>query len=138
MKKLTIAPRVGKRYLELLESAVGTALPSAFKNFLLGYAGLSVVENTFKDQEGRLWQIQSFDHVASMIDLTKEFTEAGWGKKLPFAFDPGGWHYCLSFDQNSVGEILVNRWTDHSEQEQFIVIANTFEEFINGLYRGSE
>ncbi|MBK9580663.1 MAG: SMI1/KNR4 family protein [Saprospiraceae bacterium] len=54
-------------------------------------------------------------------------------KKIPFAYDPGGWHFCLSFDEDTFGKVVVNRWSDHLPEDQFIVIADSFEEFINGL-----
>ena len=133
MKELTIAPRAGKRYLQLLESVLGTNLPDSLREILVKYAGLSVLENIYKDDNNTEWELRTFDYVASIVDLTKEFIEAGWGKKVPFAFDPGGWHFCLSFDKETYGKVLVNRWTDHSPEDQFIVIANSFEEFINGL-----
>ena len=36
------------------------------------------------------------------------------------------------------GKIIVNRWTDYLPEEQFLVISNSFEEFINGLKREDE
>ena len=138
MKELTIAPRAGNRYLKLLENTIGTPLPESFKEVILKYAGLTVLEDTYEDKNKTLWELQSFDNVASMIDLTKEFIEKGWGRKLPFAYDPGGWHYCLSFDEDTFGKVMVNRWTDHSPEEQFLVIADDFESFINGLERKPE
>jgi len=133
MKELTIAPRAGKRYLQLLEKAIGSNLPESLKGLIVKYAGLAVLENTFWDKNNTEWELQTFDHVASMVDLTKEFIEKGWGKKLPFAFDPGGWHYCLSFEEESFGKVVVNRWSDHSPEDQFVVIADSLEDFINGL-----
>jgi len=133
MKKLTIAPRAGKRYLQLLEEAIGSPLPDKLKEVVLNYAGLTVVEDCFIDKNKSTWEIQSFDNVKSMIDLSKEFVEKGWGKKLPFAFDPGGWHFCLSFEKETEGKILINRWTDHKPEDQFKVIANSLEEFIDNL-----
>lgn len=133
MKELTIAPRAGKRYLQLLENAIGSILPESLRGLVVKYAGLAVLENTFRDKNNTEWELQAFDHVASMVDLTKEFIEKGWGKKLPFGFDPGGWHYCLSFEEESFGKVMVNRWTDHVPEDQFIVIADSLEDFINGL-----
>lgn len=138
MKELTIAPRAGKRYLKLLENAIGSSLPDSLNEVILKYAGLTVLEDTYEDKSKVLWEIQSFDNVASMVDLTKEFIVKGWGKKLPFAFDTGGWHYCLSFDEDTYGKVIVNRWTDHEEKDQFLVIAESFEEFIDGLKRSPE
>jgi hypothetical protein len=138
MKELTIAPRAGKRYLKLLENAIGGSLPVSLNEVILKYAGLRVLEDTYEDKSKVLWEIQSFDNVASMVDLTKEFIVKGWGKKLPFAFDPGGWHYCLSFDEDTYGKVIVNRWTDHEDKDQFLVIAESFEEFIEGLKRSPQ
>jgi hypothetical protein len=138
MKELTIAPRAGKRYMKLLENAIGGSLPVSLNEVILKYAGLRVLEDTYEDKSKVLWEIQSFDNVASMVDLTKEFIVKGWGKKLPFAFDPGGWHYCLSFDQDTYGKVIVNRWTDHEDKDQFLVIAESFEEFIEGLKRSPQ
>lgn len=133
MKELTIAPRVGTRYLQLLEETIGEPLPNSMKILLLKYSGLEVLENIYIDSDRTVWEIQTFDYIASMIDLTKEFIENGWGKILPFAYDPGGWHYCLSFELDTYGKILVNRWTDYPPEEQFLVIANTLESFVNSL-----
>jgi hypothetical protein len=138
MKELTIAPRAGKRYLKLLENAIGGSLPVSLNEVILKYAGLRVLEDTYEDKSKVLWEIQSFDNVASMVVLTKEFIVKGWGKKLPFAFDPGGWHYCLSFDEDTYGKVIVNRWTDHEDKDQFLVIAESFEEFIEGLKRSPQ
>ena len=138
MKELTIAPRAGKQYLKLLENAIGSVLPDSLKEIIVKYAGLTVLEDTYEDENKIIWELQSFDHIASMVDLTKEFIEKGWGRKLPFAYDPGGWHYCLSFDEDTYGKIIVNRWTDHDESEQFLEIADSFEIFIEGLKRRPE
>ena len=138
MKELTIAPRAGKRYLQLLEKAIGSPIPNSLKEILIRYAGLSVKENTYKDSNGKEWELQTFDHIGSMVDLTKEFVEKGWGKKLPFAYDPGGWHFCLSFEEENFGKILVNRWTDHAPEDQFVIIADSLEDFINGLEERQE
>ncbi|HQV66575.1 MAG: SMI1/KNR4 family protein [Saprospiraceae bacterium] len=133
MKELNIAPRAGKRYIQLLENAIGSSLPGSLRSIITKYAGLSVLENTYLDSNNTEWELQTFDHIASMVDLTKEFIEKGWGKKIPFAYDPGGWHFCLSFDEDTFGKVVVNRWSDHLPEDQFIVIADSFEEFINGL-----
>lgn len=135
MKRLTIAPRAGKRYFSLLEEAIENELPLELIIVIESYGGLAVLEDKYIDRQKKEWELQTFDHIASIIDLTKEFKEKGWGLKIPFAYDPGGWHFCLSFDKNTYGKIIVNRWTDHSPEEQFIVIAESFEDFINGLSR---
>jgi len=133
MRKLTIAPRAGKRYFNLLEEFIGCYLSNSFKEIMIGYAGLMILEDNYRDKNGTIWELQSFDNIVSVLQLTKEFKENGWGLKIPFAYDPGGWHFCLSFDKESYGKIIINRWTDHSPEEQFLVIAENFDEFINSL-----
>ncbi|MBK9580664.1 MAG: hypothetical protein IPO48_01610 [Saprospiraceae bacterium] len=81
MKELNIAPRAGKRYIQLLENAIGSSLPGSLRSIITKYAGLSVLENTYLDSNNTEWELQTFDHIASMVDLTKEFIEKGWGKK---------------------------------------------------------
>ena len=132
--KLTIAPRAGKRSFEYLEQMSGFNLSENFVKFMTKYAGLAVVERFYNDSNKHKWELQSFDDIISSAKLSKEFKENGWGLKLPFAFDPGGWHYCISYEEKTFNKILVNRWTDHLPEDQFIVIANSFEDFINGLY----
>lgn len=68
MKELTIAPRAGKRYLQLLEKAIGSNLPDSFRELIIKYAGLAVLENIFKDKNNTEWELQTFDYVASMVD----------------------------------------------------------------------
>jgi len=98
---------------------VGIELPNELISIIEKYGGLAVLEDKYIDSNNNEWELQTFDHIASIIDLTKEFKEKGWGLKVPFAYDPGGWHFCLT-------------------EEQFLVIANSFEEFIDGLKRSDE
>lgn len=133
MKNLTIAPRVGNRYFSVLEDFLGKELPDEFKLIMKKYAGLSVLEDKFIDKSNTEWELQSFDNFASIVQLSKEFNEAGLGLLVPFAYDPGGWHFCLSFEEGTLGKIIINRWTDHAPEDQLLIIADTFEEFINGL-----
>ena len=51
MKELTIAPRAGKRYLKLLENAIGSSLPDSLNEVILKYAGLTVLEDTYDADE---------------------------------------------------------------------------------------
>lgn len=101
-------------------------------------AGLRYMESYFLDKKGNLWVVAEYNLAAELHKLTREFKDHGWGLKIPFAFNSSGWHFCLSFDEDTFGKIIINRWTDHSPEEQFIVIADSFEEFINGLQRNPE
>jgi len=133
MKKLRIKPRLGSGNIKLIERAIGFELPVDFKEFMINNAGLSHYECLFTDKQGNEWEVAQYNQYRDLIGLTREFKEKGWGIKIPFAHDPGGWHFCLSFDEDTFGKIIVNRWTDHLPKDQFIVIAGSFEEFIEGL-----
>jgi hypothetical protein len=133
LKKLTARPRLGSGNIKSLEQLVGHSFSEEFKIFMTENAGLSHYENTFTDKNGQNWEVSQYNQFRDLYGLTQEFKEKGWGLKVPFAHDPGGWHYCLSFDQESYGKIVVNRWTDHSPEEQFVIIADNFENFINNL-----
>ena len=133
MKKLRIRPRLGSGNIKLIERAIGHELPINFKEFMINNAGLSHYECIFIDDGGNKWEVSQYNQYRDLIGLAREFKEKGWGIKVSFAHDPGGWHYCLSFDKETAGKILVNRWTDHSPKDQFIIIADSFEEFIEGL-----
>jgi hypothetical protein len=132
MQNLTIAPRVGDRYLRELEDAIQFKIPKELKEVLRKYTGLMVNEDKFHDSQGRVWEIQAFDNIQSIIDLSIEFRDKGL-LLIPFAFDPGGWHFCLSYESSNQGKIIVNRWSDHSPDKQLLEICNSLEEFIDGL-----
>ena len=129
---------MGNKQFQLIERIIESSFPESFKTFMTKYAGLSVEEDCFLDNNGKTWIIASFDEFKSMYNLTKEFKDKGWGLKVPFAYDQGGWHYCLSFDPQTFEKIIVNRWTDHTTEDQFVVIADDFEGFVNGLERRPE
>jgi hypothetical protein len=138
MKEFTIRPRMGDKQFQLIEKIVNGKFSAVFKSFMTKYAGLSIEEDCFFDSENKAWIVAAFDEFKSMHNLTKEFKDKGWGLKVPFAYDQGGWHYCLSFDANTCGKIIVNRWTDHSSEDQFLTIADSFESFMNGLKKRPE
>lgn len=118
---------------KLLEELVGHTLSPSFKEFLAKYAGLGIEEEYFLDDQKYDWIVATFCSSKDMYDLTREFMDSGWGKKIPFAYDEGGWHFCLCFDDNLFEKIVINRWTDYDVDEQFVVIADDFDDFINRL-----
>lgn len=138
MRKLTIVPKFGEKNFEIIEKLVDGKFSDNFKEIMKFYGASAVYENYFVDSNGNDWTLGGFDNFTSIFKLTKEFKENGWGAKVPFAYDLGGWHFCLSFDPETYGKIIVNRWTDHAPEDQFIVIADSFEEFINGLISRDE
>ncbi|MDI9882799.1 SMI1/KNR4 family protein [Flectobacillus longus] len=133
MKKLTLYPRMGDSNVRHIESIINISLSEDFKDFLKANAGLSHYERYFFDKDKTQWEVQKYLSYPELFKIEEELFIDYHRKLVPFAYDPGGWHFCLSFDKDTYGKIIINRWTDHLPEEQFLVIADTFEEFINGL-----
>ena len=122
----------------MIENILENTIPVNVREYIKRYGGNSILECYFTDNKGLEWELNQFNLFIDLFKLTKEFKEKGWGLKVPFAYDPGGWHFCLSFDKETYGKVLINRWTDHLPEEQFLIIADSFEEFINGLQKAPE
>jgi hypothetical protein len=138
MREFTILPKIQDFELDMIDNILEDNIPEDVRIYLKQYGGSSILECYYTDSKGLEWELNQFNLFHDLFKLTKEFKENGWGLKLPFAYDPGGWHYCLSFDKETYGKIIINRWTDHSPEEQFVIIAESFEEFINGLEKNPE
>jgi len=135
MRKLTLNDRFLPHQYNRIENEIGIKIPDIIKCFISEYADLSVKENKFVNNDGKLFEISQFISYRTMYDFIKEFKEEGLGKKLPLAIDNGGWVFCISFDEESMGKILLYQmemeWK--TKNEAFELVANSFEEFINGL-----
>lgn len=130
MRNLKIKIRISDAEIRFLEEKIGAPLPSEFVEVMKSYAGLSTEECLFIDQGNKKRIVHGFLNFTEMHDLSIELCNVGFGRKIPFAFSPNGWHYCLSLDDN---RIYLYRWTDHKTEDAFLQIADSFEEFINGL-----
>ena len=138
MRQLTILPKIQDFEFNLIEKSLENSIPNCIRDFLKIYAGCGIEEKVFTSKDSSEWEISQFNLFNDLYKLTKEFKNNNWGCKLPFAFDPGGWHFCLSFDNDTFGKIIINRWTDHLPENQFVIIADNFEEFIIGLKKYSD
>ena len=135
MRKLTIRhPRVGDGAFERLESLIGEKLPDVFKDFLKLYSGFGLEEDYFLDINGREWLIGGYSKWTEIYKYAKKLKEDNLGVKLPFAYDTGRWYLCLCFDDgDNYGKILVRPTHHNLDNVDFIVIANSFEDFISRL-----
>ena len=134
MRTFTLYPRMGDSNMRFIESQVQSSLPNDFKDFLKANGGLSHYERFFTDTHQITWEVNKYLTFAELHKLLDEFLREYKRKLIPFAYDPGGWHFCLCMDEGKDhGAIIINRWTDHLPKEQFLKIADSFEEFINGL-----
>lgn len=133
MKKLTLRPRLGIKSVESIEKIVNEKFSEQFTNFLIENAGLSHLECEFKDDKGQIWIVHQYNNYKDLYGLTEEFLRVYNRKMIPFAYDSGGWHFCMCLDKEFLGNIFIHRWTDHDINDRFLKIANSFEEFIDGL-----
>ena len=134
MREFKVLPKVQDFELNMIEKIVGNQLPLLVRNYIKKYGGSSIAEKYFKDKRGLEWELSQFNLFKDLHGLTEEFLREYKRKLVPFAYDPGGWHFCLCMDEGQdYGAIFINRWTDHLPEEQFLKIAHSFEEFINGL-----
>lgn len=138
MRQFTLIDRIQDGEFNFIEKELNILLPQILKDYLKKYGGMSIVECTFYTNEKKDFQLGQFLMFDEILNLSKEFLREYHRKLVPFAYDGGGWHFCLSFDEDTYGKIIINRWTDHLPEEQFLVIAESFEEFINGLKREDE
>jgi hypothetical protein len=133
MREFTVLPKVQDFELDMIENIIGKKFPLLIREYIKKYAGFSIAEKYFKDNNNLEWELSQFNRFNDLYGLTNEFL-IGYNRKLiPFAYDPGGWHFCLCMDDSDFEAIYVNRWTDHLPNEQFVKIADSFEEFINKL-----
>ena len=138
MREFTVRPKIQDFELNLIEKVFEKPISENVRSFLKKYSGVGIYECFYLDKKGKSWEISQFHLFNDLYQLSKEFIEKGWGLFLPFAFDPGGWHFCLNMDEKDYGAIFINRWTDHLPEDQFVKIADSFEEFIDGLKREDE
>jgi hypothetical protein len=137
IRELNKIPQIDDYSISMIEALVNEKLPEYFKIFLKVNAGFSHYECIFIAKDKVSWEVNSYMIFSGIYKVAEEILSALNRRMVPFAIDGGGWHYCLSVedDKNSV---YVNRWTDHLPEDQLLKIADSFEEFIDGLKREDE
>jgi SMI1-KNR4 cell-wall len=134
MRQFTLIDRIQDGEFNSIEKELNISLPQIIRDYLKKYGGMSIVESSFYTKEKKDFQLGQFLMFDEILNLSKEFLKEYQRKLIPFAYDPGGWHFCLCMDEGKeYGSIIINRWTDHLPKDQFLKIADSFEEFINGL-----
>lgn len=134
MREFKIRSKVKDFELNMIEDLLDSTIPIVVRDYIKKYGGDAIDERYFEDKQGLVWEISQFNKFKDIYGLSKEFLKEYKRKLVPFAYDPGGWHFCLNLDEQDFGSILINRWTDHLPEEQFLKIADSFEEFIDGLH----
>ena len=139
MKNLTVInnlPPASQNTILDFEKVTGFTLPDDYKKFLNKVNVISVRERIFRKDNTEFW-LDVFYPLNKNYDLSLEFVynhlDVFFGHKyLAFANDAGGWQYVLSLDEKDYGKVYFCRM-DEELGEGFILLADSFEEFINGL-----
>lgn len=138
MKQLTFSKRIQDWEFDFLEQTYGIKIPQYFTDFMQIYASSGVIERVYKGINGQNWKIGSFCPYKTMYEYVGEFLENNLGIKVPFAFDYGGWIFCICLDENDYNSVYIYRSSDHLPKDAFLRIADSFEDFIDRLQPESE
>lgn len=114
----------------------GIIIPKSLKVFWGNYNPVYIEKNVFfKDGEkyflDRFFPFSDQYELSfqSVFNMLKEYLGNDY---LSFANDSGDWQFLISINQSSLGEIFLCRM-DEVIPDSLISLANSFEEFINGL-----
>jgi cell wall assembly regulator SMI1 len=117
-----------------VESTFNIQFPEYFLSFLQKYGGTSTKEVVYSDS---FW-VNYFlplnsDISASIVSLLEGYrTNYNQNNWIPFAIDSGGWSFCIALKEDIKGQIWIDKF-DSGDENPFEFVANSFEEFINGL-----
>ena len=135
MRVLTKKKRIDENQIDFLQSILGKEFPKYMIEFLKEYVEAAVVEDRFTNNRNKVFYISMICTYRMIYDYIQEFKSENFGQFIPFAVDDGGYIFCLSLNEKNFGNVLLYQ-TDigyESETEAFVLVADTFEEFINGL-----
>ncbi|KUJ60596.1 hypothetical protein AR687_17650 [Flavobacteriaceae bacterium CRH] len=142
MRHLTIESSfipVNKDKIERFELANNIVLPNYLKDFFVKYNGASIKEYIYNNNVDYI--INSFLPLLKNRNASVELIlpavqdeDEGIGRNdlIPFATDPGGRPFYVSIGSNDEGVIYYDL-VGLGDDEPLRQIANSFEEFINGL-----
>lgn len=141
MKRLTPKLQISDKQIKLLEKEIKGYLPVEFKLFIIENAGLSHHERFIRKRDA-IWEITRFNSFEEIKQITKENKDKVYNG-IYFAIGGKEWHYCLSLESDTFGQVVVMRnfnldskaddFIEKLALENFRVLANTFEEFIDCL-----
>lgn len=126
------------------ESTIGFKLPSSYINFITKYNGGFPELDTYSNAHGE-WDVNNFFYIddGHFSDNNSTSTEGllwnYWHKWeeakesiLPFAQDGGGNLFCLDLDFGEKSPVIF--WNHENPESKGIIIANSFESFIDNLH----
>lgn len=139
MKELKITKREdnpSKDQIQEFEKMIGVNLPDDYKYFLENYNPKSSVERstTLNNNEYVIynWLPLSSNEKISLSNTFEWTKDLLLGKYLAFALDAGDWLFVMGLTSNDYGKIFFCR-PDQELEVGLTLLANTFDEFLNGL-----
>lgn len=120
------------------EAKMNIKIPLILQEFLKLYSGSSIEENTFVKSEKETIFTLSYvcelysefnPSIEKLVNGNQFYKYYDW---VPFGIDPGGWVFNLSIANDKFGQVWINKF-DSGDDNPFEFVADTFEEFINGL-----
>lgn len=121
------------------EAKYGIVFPESLRKFLLSYEGHKFHEaESYYNANGGiyevnsvlyLWQNEIGASVEAILEGHKFYNTEGF---IPFIIDSGGWDFNISIKPETYGQIWVNKF-DNGEDEPFVFVAKSLQEFLEGL-----
>ena len=118
------------------ESSHKFSIPEALIGFWIKYNPISVLETLFNKDDKDYW-LSNFYPFNEREEVSIQFVQENLGEifenqYLAFADDAGGWQFVISLKQDDYGKVYFCRM-DLDIPEALTLLADNFEEFINGL-----
>lgn len=142
MKELKIIKQEGSPTLVQIqdfEKIIGRNLPNDYKNFLRTYNAKTTVERlTVRANNEYMihnWLPLSSKEEISLSNIFEWTKDLLLGKYLAFALDAGDWLFVISINDKDYGKVFFCR-PDQELEKGLTLLADSFEEFVNGLERG--
>jgi cell wall assembly regulator SMI1 len=148
MKSLIIKndKRIVKSKQEVINftNNLGIMMPDFLINFLILYEGLYLDETqSYYKNHHRIYEVNTIlflkknNAYASIETILEGHKYYGIEGFIPFAIDSGGWDYCVSINPETYGQVWIDKF-DSGEDNPMEFVADSFEEFINGLKNEEE
>lgn len=122
-------------------SSIPITVPSNIKQFIFDYGGRKLLENCFITNSS-YYIVSMFLPIKKCNNASIELIlpavqdeQEGIGRNdlIPFAIDPGGNPFYVSIGEGDYGNVYIDTITSRGFEEPILKIANSFEEFIDGL-----
>lgn len=116
--------------------------PSSLVNFYLNQNPVDTVESYFTIGEEEPYYVNAFFPFDSSNKLSMQYTfdelnEFFESKYISIGSDSGGWQYVISVQDEDYGKVYFCRM-DEELEDALTLIADSFEEFIDGFEAGPE